>query len=246
MNKIDVCVPTLKPLSEQFISNIESTIPINRILTSSVKGRGKARQDLINHVQTDWFVFVDSDVSIRSNWFNNVKKYVEDGIGAVEGLWRYPLDARADKLADSMSRLSKMLNRQPWHEYVHRAFTGDTLIKTELVKDIRIPDVHLYEDEFIRDHLVRKGFRWIRTKEVVCDHLRLYNMEEAYEAGRHGYHFGKLHPFDQTKRMGLAFPKALAALLMTKDLEVALFSLKRHYLVWKGVMHAYVQGWHYA
>ena len=37
-------------------------------------------------VKSDWFMFVDSDVILSKNWFDQAKKLVNDDVGAVWGI----------------------------------------------------------------------------------------------------------------------------------------------------------------
>ena len=242
--KIDVCIPTLTPLSPTYIEDIHSKLPVNRLLTSSVKGRGNARQDLINRVETDWFAFIDSDVYLNDDWFQTVRRYIGEDVGAVEGFWLYSNDKRVEDYYHAMERLRAHLRTNRIE--VQRAFTGDTLIRTDAVKDIRIPNVHLYEDEFIAQHVKNKGLKWVRTKEVICNHTRKYNIDEAYEVGRHGAYFDYLSPRDQVARMLVKSPlKALYCALTTGNVSAARLELVRQKRTMCGTLHATVQGWKY-
>ncbi len=241
---VDVCVPTLRPLSTEWEEHLKQRIPVHDVLVSHVKGRGAARQDLIQRVTTEFFVFIDDDVWLRPTWWREVTALVDSQTGAVEGLWSYARDdPRVEAYSTAMIRLTRILRRPPWTERVHRAFTGDTLIRKAAVQDIRIPPVSNYEDEFIRRHIEAKGYRWGRTSGVVCDHRRRYNIEEAYQAGRHGYYFGFLHPSDQIGRFFVSLAKASFAAAVTGRLDVAAFELTRSRRVLRGVLHAYVQRW---
>jgi len=69
-----------------------------------------------------------------------------------------------------------------------RGMTHDTLIRTELVKDIVIPeDLTCYEDHFIRRFIEGKGFEWAVTKEAFCFHhekTRSYSRKTMNNIGR--------------------------------------------------------------
>ena len=241
LGKIDVCVPSLQPLSEKFVSHLRSRIPIHCLLTSSKLGRGPARQELIEKVDTDWFAFVDDDVRLRPDWWNEVSRMATPGTGGIEGLWSYALtDKRVDDYARSMERLARLLGRSVWKDRIDRAYTGDTLIRTEGVERIEIPDIHIYEDEYIRRFVERAGFTWLRTKEVVCDHLRTYNLNEAYQAGEYAYYFGQVTPLKQIKHLAQLPLRVLFALYYTRNVGIARFAFERETKVLKGVLHAYV------
>ena len=56
---------------------------------------GKSREIGINNVDTEWFVFIDSDVILKEGWFKEIKEYISHGkVGAVESnfIHHYPAD----------------------------------------------------------------------------------------------------------------------------------------------------------
>lgn len=89
--KVDVCIPTLVEPSSEFEEMIKREIPVNNIIYSYVKPLGKARQELIEKVSTEWFVFVDTDIILLPDWFRKMWRYVDEKTGAVDGLWLYNL-----------------------------------------------------------------------------------------------------------------------------------------------------------
>ncbi len=240
--KVDVCVPSLQPLDERFVQHLYEALPVHCLLTSSLRGRGKARQNLIQRVDMDWFAFVDTDVRLRPNWWQEVSKTVRNDTGAVEGLWSYALyDRRVDDYARAMLRLTRFLRRRGWTERLDRAFTGDTLIRTDAVRSIRIPDLPLYEDEYIRLHVLKAGYKWVRTPTIVCDHLRRYNLKEAYDSGKYAYDFGQTKVRDQLRRVALLSVKVPFAVASTGNLGIVEFALTKDLRVLKGVLHAHVR-----
>jgi len=82
---VDVCVPALQVPSKSFEEMLRRELPVNRILYSEAKPLGTARQQLIEAVSTDWFVFVDTDVELLPGWFDMVWSMVDDRTGAVDG-----------------------------------------------------------------------------------------------------------------------------------------------------------------
>lgn len=240
LKPIDVCIPSLKLLDANFETHLRQRIPIHCLLTSDLPGRGRARQDLISRVDTDWFAFVDTDVRLRPNWWDDVCSMVSDDVGAVEGLWSYALtDRTADNYSRAMSQLAKLVRRKGWEERVERGFTGDTLIRTAAVRGISIPPgLHFYEDEFIRRYVIKMDFSWLRTGQVACDHLRKYNLDDAYDSGRYAFYFGQTNLGAQLRRFPLIPLKALFAVLKTSDVGILPFVLKRETRVFRGVVHA--------
>ena len=240
--KVDVLVPSLKGLSSDFVECLHSRIPVHCILTSSVVGPARARQELMERVDTDWFAFVDDDVKLRSDWWSAVTGMINDNVGAIEGLWSYLAgDKRVDDYARAMARLSKLLRQESWRDRIDRAFTGDTLVRTEAVKNIRMPNIPVWEDEYIRRSVEKNGYKWLRTPRVVCDHLRTYNLKPSYNVGRYGYYLGKLSARTQLKRLAQLPVKVLFSLAYTGDLGTGAFAIEKDVNIFKGVLHAYVQ-----
>ena len=48
--------------------------------------RATARERGIQAVETDWFMFADSDMILCKDWFKRTEKHIEDDVGAIWGL----------------------------------------------------------------------------------------------------------------------------------------------------------------
>jgi len=239
---VDVLVPSLKGLSNEFEEHLRSRIPVHCILTSSVIGPARARQELMDRVDTDWFAFVDDDVKLRPNWWSTVTGMIDPGVGAVEGLWSYLVgDKKVDDYTRAMAKLVKLLRRDSWRDRIDRAFTGDTLVRTAAVKNIRMPNIPVWEDEYIRTRVEKNGYRWLRTSDVVCDHLRRYNLGPSYNVGRYGYYLGRLSLKVQLKRVAQLPVKVLFSLAYTRNIYTGSFAIEKDFKILKGVLQAYVQ-----
>jgi len=202
MEKIDVIMITknsLNPCLKESLDSIFKNIPVNRLIVvdsfssdgtvdlikkyEKVKiirkdcKRGRARQAGIKEVKTKWFAFVDSDVVLAENWFNKIKKYITPEVGAIEGnvkIW---------------GRIQKI---RP----MGRAYTNCTLVRTSLVKDIKIPEeMSVFEDQLIRKHIEKKGFKWLKVSDPCSVHMSTSNvLRDSYEVGRMSGKY-KLFPF---------------------------------------------------
>ncbi len=127
--------------------------------------RATARQRGIDAVETEWFVFVDSDVVLCHDWFNKAKKYAAADVGAVWGIevWSTIKNPKTLKLFLMMTR----------RIFEVRGGTHDTLIRTAAVKDITIPDgLHVFEDAYIKDWIEQKGYRVVPCYSPFCIHYR--------------------------------------------------------------------------
>lgn len=127
--------------------------------------RATARQKGIDHVETEWFMFVDSDTVLCKDWFKRAEKHLGDNVGAVWGIevWstiRNPL----------MLKIFLLVTRKIFDL---RGGTHDTLIRTDLVKDIEIPKIlHVFEDAYIKDWITQKGYKTVACYIPYCVHFR--------------------------------------------------------------------------
>jgi glycosyltransferase involved in cell wall biosynthesis len=129
--------------------------------------RAKARERGIREVKTEWFMFVDSDVILCKDWFNKARKYLEKNVGAVWGL-------NLDVIPKTKSRfLFKLLGLVALKCFKARGGTHDILIRTSLVKDIKIPSrFHVFEDSYIIDWIRKKGYNVIVGEDIYCLHFK--------------------------------------------------------------------------
>ncbi|MDG7011414.1 MAG: glycosyltransferase family 2 protein [Nitrososphaerota archaeon] len=244
IGKVDVCVPSLEALPEKLVRNIEETIPVNRLLTVIGLPRGPARQNLIDRVETEFFVFVDSDVVIYPWWFEDASSLVGPKVGAVEGRPVGYGDPRINELNAAMDGIGVRLGRGHFLDRVERAFTGATLIRTDAVKGIRIPNTIWYEDEYIRRHIESRGYSWLRSRRPDYWHWgrKGARLQEMYESAVCAYNLGFMKPGTEIRRLLYKTPiKALYVLRSTGDPSVASILVRRQIARTRGLLHAKVQ-----
>lgn len=134
---------------------------------SSNGTRALARETGIQHVKTDWFMFIDSDIVLSKNWFKKAQKQIKDDIGAIWGLNIDVVPGVRDKW---FIRLQSFVAN---YCFSIRGGTHDTLIRTKIVRDIKIPNyLHMYEDAFIINWIKKKGYRTIIGKGIYCLHYK--------------------------------------------------------------------------
>ncbi len=127
--------------------------------------RATARQKGIEAVETDWFVFVDSDVVLCRNWFEKAQKYVTDDVGAVWGIEVWSTISNPKTLKLFLTTTRKIFDV--------RGGTHDILIRKVALEDIKIPgNLHVFEDTFIKDWIEKKGYRVIACYSPFCIHYR--------------------------------------------------------------------------
>lgn len=192
--------------------------------------RATARQRGIEQVETEWHVHVDSDVILCENWMDKARLYIDDPtVGAVWGV-TIPL-AKIDK--DIMRALAKLRRISPieMERRQNRYLLTDTAIRTASVSGIDIPsDCHVQEDQFIGEHIVTKGYSFLKVREPYCYHRLAGRSElglrkEAVLSG-YLYHKYQMKPFSSVLRKALlAMPKAIWIFLYTLN-----FSAMRKFL----------------
>ena len=131
--------------------------------------RGKARQIAIESVKTDWFMFVDSDVILCEKWFERAKRFIADDVGAIWGIELWSVIKNP-----AVMRLFKLITMKIFET---RGGTHDLLVRRKAIKDIRIPEsLHVFEDAYIKDWIINKGYRVVSTYDPYCIHKRPLNV----------------------------------------------------------------------
>jgi len=127
--------------------------------------RASARQKGIIAVQTEWFMFLDSDVVLCNDWFKKAIKNIEPHVGAIWGIEVWSTIKNHKTLKLFLIVTSKI--------FEIRGGTHDTLIRSKLVKDIKIPNkLHVFEDTYIKNHINKKGYKTIACYDPFCIHYR--------------------------------------------------------------------------
>jgi glycosyltransferase involved in cell wall biosynthesis len=127
--------------------------------------RATARQKGIQNVTADWFIFVDSDVVLCKDWYYKAQAYVDRDVGAVWGteVWSTLQNPKTLKMFLLLTR--KIFDL--------RGGTHDTLVRTEAIRDIKIPwNLHVFEDAYIKDWIASKGYRVVACYVPFCIHYR--------------------------------------------------------------------------
>lgn len=140
----------------------------NVVVIQDTGTRGSARQKAIDHVKTDWFMFVDSDVILCDDWFAKAEKLIKENVGAVWGIEIWSVLRKM--------KILKLFERITIKIFEKRGGTHDLLVRSAAVKDIHIPFyLHTYEDSYIKSWICRKGYDVIPAYEPYCIHYRPEN-----------------------------------------------------------------------
>jgi glycosyltransferase involved in cell wall biosynthesis len=135
----------------------------------------KAREIAIRNVDASWFLFLDDDVRITEDYLSELLNSVAPSVGAVQGR----------KVSSA---------GPPWEwtqRRVYRGGTHATLIRTEAVRGVSIPEgVKVLEDEYIRRQVEGNGYLWVFNHQARFDHECMerhpLGVEQGYIAGKYG------------------------------------------------------------
>lgn len=166
--KIDICIPTLnKELTAEKMLEIEDFtkyIPVNKIIFSTAKGLANSRNELMSKVEAEWFIFLDDDVEINEDWWNQISKHMNDKrVGAANGLGYS--DSWILKILRDFLFVVRGTKEQ-------RGFTSNTLIRTKAIKGIRLERKGRLEDAELQDKICNNGYMWVHDPKAVCRHLK--------------------------------------------------------------------------
>jgi len=129
--------------------------------------RAKAREKGIAEVDTDWFLFVDSDVVLSRDWYKKAQKNIRADVGAV---WGVNIDVIPNLSDKRFMNLQQLVARQCFRL---RGGTHDTLIRRDLVEDVKIPEqLHTYEDAYIINWVKDKGYKAVVGDDIYCMHFK--------------------------------------------------------------------------
>ena len=139
----------------------------NILLIQTDGSRAKARTEGIRHVTTDWFLFVDSDVVLCKDWYKNAQAEMKGDVGAV---WGLNVDVIPNMANPRVLLLQSIIAREC---FKLRGGTHDTLIRTEAVNGIRVPEhLHTYEDAYIMRYIKDRGYRVSIGSQIYCLHYK--------------------------------------------------------------------------
>ena len=147
----------------------------NVVIVQEKGTRGSARQTAIQLVQTEWFLFVDSDVVLSKNWFAEAEKLIQDDVGGIWGIEVWSV-LRGSKILRVFERITLKI-------FEKRGGTHDLLVRRKTVEDIKIPyALHTYEDGYIKSWINKKGYKVLGVYEPYCIH---YGPESVWTMQKH-------------------------------------------------------------
>ncbi len=162
---ITVCVP-IKDRSSLNIEKMNLGILGEYVLLiNDIPGRANARNALMRQVMTEWFLFIDDDIEINSDWWKKIRKNMNnERAGAISGLGY----TRSWILRFARKALLAIRGAE-----MQRGFTSNTLIRTAAINDITLERAGRLEDIELQEKVSEKGYEWILCQDAECRHLKL-------------------------------------------------------------------------
>jgi glycosyltransferase involved in cell wall biosynthesis len=163
----------------------------NVLLIQDRGWRGRARQIGIKHVETEWFIFVDSDAELCNGWFGKAVDFVAPDVGAVWGIEIWS--------AIKNPRLLRLFLQITMSIFQARGGTHDLLVRREVVEDIKIPDtLHSFEDAYIKEWINKKGYKVVATYDPYCIHHRpsvVWSVKSGVDMAQSAIRAGMFHKY---------------------------------------------------
>lgn len=253
---IDVVVPVRSAEGSEYeklltcCQAIRRRVPVNRLIMPSANVNSKTRRRIseladiplfdetaigaglcrnlgLKEVETEFYASIDADTAVRSEWYPwCIHAIQEPSVAACQGYSR-PLS----RLLDQFVQL-EALNPGTY------ADLGNTMLRTEVVRDIGMPTERMLEDHILHDRIVRDGFKWIVNRDLSSDHL-LNELDVFW----HRYWYGRFAPqnlFSFSKyslwlgretvsRRWRRYGGQLTLFLLLADLSAAVGSLEGYY-----------------
>lgn len=158
--------------NDRTVETVKKVFPNLRIKESNAS-LAAARKLGIELVDTEFFVFVDSDIELCDGWFKRIMNHVDSKTGGVHGSIIYTrehLTVWFNWLRNTTARFNETFAKAYAERVVvctsqdSRILRGrgdDTLIRTCAVKDWNPSSIlSAFDDHMIVRHVIRKGYMW--------------------------------------------------------------------------------------
>jgi len=129
--------------------------------------RARARELGISQVTTEYFAFIDSDVTLCRDWFKKAMAEMTSDVGAV---WGINIDVIPNVNQKWFLLLESMIAREGFHL---RGGTHDTLIRRNAIEGMKIPfELHAFEDAYIMKWIKKNGYKTKVGSNIYCLHYK--------------------------------------------------------------------------
>ena len=145
--KLDILTPSIRGFKPKDMEYVCHWLVEDRPIVLS-----SARRMLLRRADTDLVLFVDDDIEFGPEHVKTLVDRMAPGVGAVESNPQIP--------GFPVKRSQR----------ITRGWTGFTLLRREAAKGWNPPPLTRFEDEHLRRHVLRKGYRWVRALDCVVVH----------------------------------------------------------------------------
>lgn len=150
------------PIIEEFRKKQDN---IKILKTSGTRAR--ARELGMSQVTTEYFAFIDSDLTLCRDWFKKAVTEMTSDVGAV---WGINIDVIPNVKQKWFLLLESMIAREGFHL---RGGTHDTLIRRNAIEGMKIPfELHAFEDAYIMKWIKKKGYKTKVGSDIYCLHYK--------------------------------------------------------------------------
>lgn len=182
--RIDVVIPTLGEWSLPVcIKRVRQHIPVNLLILigprnldpemrsladifvgAEEKNVGRSRAKGLEQVQSEFFASIDSDVLISPRWYKWCIGAIQPkDVGACQGY--------AKAVAKIYGALDERFIKSGGMWGKGLCGLANTLLKTEVVREVGMPQIPLHEDWNLLLRMENAGYRWISNMNLISDHL---------------------------------------------------------------------------
>jgi glycosyltransferase involved in cell wall biosynthesis len=205
---------------------------------------GKAREIGIKNVETKWFYFVDDDNLIPRKFHERMWRYADEKTGMIFANAIIPFDNYMTRYESIVGKFRKTLGLKEVVE--NRGYTGATLVKTEALKQIEIPEIARQEDKFIKNYCEQHGWLVKYASDVVVLHLN-QDLPKYKTQYLEGYGLAKLRAISQNRMLIswlLTYPKVLLAFPFVRIAKSLSNIPKMYYIKYRGYLDALKKSTH--
>ncbi len=266
LEKFDVVMTTLNSVSRigentfrKVLQRVFTEIPVNRLIVvddhskdgtlnvlrefnvtilNGVGSLGKAREIGIRNVKTEWFYFIDDDNLIPHKFHEKMWRYVDEKTGMIFANAVIPFDNYMVRYETIVGKLRKALGLKEVVE--NRGYTGATLVRTQALKQIEIPEIARQEDKFIKNYCERQGWLVKYASDVIVLHLS-QNLPSYKTQYLEGYGLAKVRAISQNRMLIswlLTYPKSLLTFPYVRKTKSLKELPKMYYIKYQGYSDA--------